>query len=90
MKAYGTIGSHGGWGHNWFAKNIEDGIFKEKEIRQYIVKNDECLEKITGYKIIEYSAPVGRRSPLRTYILDDLGFIAYYSTGDTGRCKSSL
>jgi hypothetical protein len=85
MKAYGTIGSHGGWGHNWFAKNIEDGIFKEKEIRQYIVKNDECLEKITGYKIIEYSAPVGvHPQPTTTYILDDLGFIAYYSTGDTG------
>jgi len=85
MKEYGSIGSHGGWGHNWFAKNIEDGIFKEKEIRENIVKNNKCLETITGYKIAEYAAPVGvHPQPVTTRILEDLGIVAYYYTGDTG------
>jgi hypothetical protein len=85
MKNYGTIGSHGGWGHNWFAKHVDDGDFTEKEIRRYIMANNECLETITGYKIIEYSAPVGvHPQPVTTSVLEALGFIAYYSTGDTG------
>jgi hypothetical protein len=85
MKSYGVIGSHGGWAHNWFAKNIEDGLFKEKEIRENIVKNNRCLETITGYKITEYAAPVGvHPQPVTTRILEDLGIIAYYYTGDTG------
>ncbi|MGO9378929.1 MAG: hypothetical protein ACLPN1_19000 [Dissulfurispiraceae bacterium] len=85
LKEYGTIGSHGGWGHNWFAKNIEDGTFTEKEIRENIEKNNRCLETITGYKITEYAAPVGvHPQPVTTQILEDLGIIAYYYTGDTG------
>jgi hypothetical protein len=85
LKEYGTIGSHGGWAHNWFAKNIEDGVFKEKEIRENIEKNNKCLETVTGYKITEYAAPVGvHRQPETTRILEDLGMIAYYYTGDTG------
>jgi hypothetical protein len=85
VKGYGTIGSHGGWGHNWFAKNVEDGIFTKNEIRQYIKRNSDCLETIANYKIVEYSAPVGvHPQPMTTRILEDLGFIAYYATGDTG------
>ncbi len=85
IKPYGAIGSHGGWAHNWFANNIENALFTKKEIRQYIQKNSECLEKITGYKIVEYSAPDGvHPQPVTTSVLEELGFIAYYSTGDTG------
>ena len=85
LKEYGTIGSHGGWGHNWFARNIEDGVFKEKEMRENIVRNNKCLETITGYKITEYAAPDGvHPQPVTTQILEDLGIIAYYYTGDTG------
>lgn len=85
MKTFGSIGSHGGWGHNWFAKNIKDGVFHEEEMRQYIVQNNDCLERITGHRIREYSAPVGvQPQPATAKLLEDLGFIAYYSTGDTG------
>jgi hypothetical protein len=85
LKTYGTIGSHGGWGHNWFAENIEHGRFTKKEIRHYIKQNSDCLEATTHYKIVEYSAPVGvHPQPMTTRILEDLGFIAYYATGDTG------
>jgi hypothetical protein len=85
LRKYGRIGSHGGWAHNWFAKNIEEGRFGEKEITEYIKKNNDCLKSITGYAIDEYSAPVGvHPQPMTTKILERLGVVAYYSTGDTG------
>lgn len=85
LKDYGVIGSHGGWAHNWFSNNIDKGVFKEKEIREYIQKNNECLEKITGQKVIEYAAPNGvHPQPVATKALEELGMIAYYYTGDTG------
>ncbi len=82
---FGVIGSHGGWAHNWFARNIQQGRFGAEEIRRYIEENSRCLESIAGYKIVEYSAPVGVfPQPLNTKILEKMGFVAYYSTGDSG------
>jgi len=85
MMEYGTIGSHGGWAHNWFAKNIEDGKFGKKEMREYIRKNNEVLANIVGHKPTEYSAPVGVFPPVDSIgIMDELGFKSYYYTGDGG------
>lgn len=82
---YGKLGSHGGWAHNWFYQNIEDGSFGEEQIEQYIVKNNKCLERVSGYPVIEYSAPNGvHPQPLLTNILGKHGIIAYYYTGDSG------
>ncbi|MGE5343946.1 MAG: hypothetical protein ACM3SY_20940 [Candidatus Omnitrophota bacterium] len=81
----GTLGSHGGWGHDWFYKNILAGRFKGPEIETYIVKNMQCLQQVAGYPIIEYSAPNGvHPQPLVTSILEKHGVIAYYYTGDSG------
>lgn len=85
LKEYGTIGSHGGWAHNWFSNNISSGAFKEKEIYENIRRNNECLEKIVGYKITEYAAPNGvHPQPAATRALERLGIVAYYYVGDTG------
>jgi hypothetical protein len=85
LMPYGIIGSHGGWGHDWFANRVTSGEFQEKEIEQYIVKNNKSLEEIVGYKIEEYSAPVGiHPQPVTTKVLEKLGMIAYYYTGDQG------
>lgn len=82
---YGVIGSHGGWAHNYFSRNVEVGKFLEKEIYKYIKMNNDCLESISGYKIVEYSAPNGvHPQPITTEVLERLGFVAYYYTGDTG------
>ena len=82
---YGVIGSHGGWAHNWFSGNIQNGNFGKKEIYEYIKKNNECLESIAGYKIIEYAAPNGvHPQPVTTKTIEKLGFSSYYYTGDTG------
>ncbi len=82
---YGVIGSHGGWAHNWFADNIENGKLTKDDISAYIHKNSICLESVTGYPMLEYSAPVGvHPQPVKTAILEKLGFTSYYYTGDSG------
>ena len=85
IKDYGALGSHGGWGHNWFSWNVEAGTFTKKEIFEYIKKNNECLESLVDYPVIEYAAPNGTHpQPVTTEVLEELGFLAYYYTGDTG------
>jgi hypothetical protein len=82
---FGIFGSHGGWAHNFFSNNITKGVFGEREIYEYISKNNKCLESITGYKIIEYSAPNGvHPQPVTTKVLEKLGMYCYYYTGDNG------
>lgn len=85
LKEHGRIGSHGGWAHNWFSENVIKGVFKEKEIKENIARNNEALEKIVGYKITEYAAPNGvHPQPAATRALEELGMVAYYYAGDTG------
>ncbi|MFN3995276.1 MAG: polysaccharide deacetylase family protein, partial [bacterium] len=82
---YGEIGSHGGWAHNYFSYGILDGKINQQQIEYYILKNNQCLQSITGKEIKEYSAPNGvHPQPIKTQILEKLGIIAYYYTGDTG------
>ncbi|MDP8257132.1 MAG: hypothetical protein P9M14_15400 [Candidatus Alcyoniella australis] len=85
LAKHGAIGSHGGWGHNWFAFSIDRGVFGEKEIEENINRNSLCLENIVNYPIVEYSAPVGvHPQPLATQILERNNYVGYYYTGDTG------
>ncbi len=85
LLGYGIIGSHGGWAHNWFADNIERGLFKKPEVEMYIKKNNDALKAITGYNITEYAAPVGVHvQPYTTEALQELGMGSYYYTGDSG------
>ncbi len=92
LKEYGEIGSHGGWAHNYFSYHIiynpnDPNLYKF--IKEYIQKNNEALEKIVGYKIVEYSAPNGAHpQPLNTKILEELNMICYYYTGDMGSCPN--
>lgn len=85
LLPFGTIGSHGGWAHNWFADSIEKGKLTKDAISSYINKNKTCLETITGYPLREYSAPDGvHPQPVTTKILEKSGFNSYYYTGDSG------
>lgn len=91
LMEYGKIGSHGGWAHNWFARNINDGRFGEKEIAYYIQKNNDCLKSITGYPIDEYSAPDGvHPQPATTKSLERFGEVAYYANSDTGSAPNRV
>ena len=82
---FGIIGSHGGWAHNWFADNVENGKLTRDDISAYIRMNNACLEGVAGYPMLEYSAPVGvHPQPVTTAVLEKLGFNSYYYTGDSG------
>ena len=92
LKDFGEIGSHGGWAHNYFSYYI---LYHPNDpnlydfIKKYIKKNNEVLESVVGYKIVEYSAPNGvYPQPLNTKILEELGMICYYYTGDMGSCPN--
>lgn len=85
LKDYGRVGSHGGWAHNWFAKNLFEGKFSEEEMRHYIQINNDAVSSVTGIPVTEYAAPVGvYPQPSSTKVLEDMGIIAYYYTGDSG------
>lgn len=85
LAGYGTIGSHGGWAHNYFAWGVEDGTLAERRITDLIKRNNDCLTSITGKPIRSFAAPDGAQpQPLMTNILGRLGMNSYYYTGDTG------
>jgi len=85
LAGYGVIGSHGGWGHNWFADSVEQQAFGRAKITKYVKQNNDCLSSLVGYSISEYSAPAGvHPQPLMAEILEELGIKYYYYTGDMG------
>jgi len=85
IMPYGTIGSHGGWAHNWFANMAIAGVMSDAELEEVIVKNTECLESVTNEKVVEYSAPSGAfKQPVTNRMLEKMGFVGYYNTSDIG------
>ncbi len=85
LLPYGKIGSHGGWAHNLFAKNLEENRYSVAQVRELVDRNDRCLESVTGVRVRSYAAPVGEHpQPMMTNVLDSLGIKGYYYTGDTG------
>ena len=85
LMRFGTIGSHGGWAHNWFANNLNAGHLSRAQVRAYVDRNDRCLASITGKPVRSYAAPAGvHPQPVMTQVLDDLGIKGYYYTGDSG------
>jgi hypothetical protein len=85
LMQYGAIGSHGGWAHNLFARNLERGRYSWAQVRDLVDRNDRCVESVTGKPVRSYAAPVGvHPQPAMTHVLDDLGIVGYYYTGDTG------
>ena len=77
-----TIGSHGGWIHNYFGEHI--GNTETPEFDQYLELNADALRKAANEPIVEYSAPIGNHPQWVTPWLEQHGFIAYYFSGDAG------
>jgi len=77
-----SIGSHGGWIHDYFSAHVETD--NPKDLEKFLALNKSSLEKITGKPVLEYSAPNGNQPPWVTRWLEAHGFVAYYFTGDTG------
>ena len=77
-----SVGSHGGWIHDYFSAHVETD--NPKDLEKFLVLNKNALAKVTGKPIAEYSAPNGNQPPWVTHWLESHGFVAYYFTGDTG------
>jgi len=77
-----SIGSHGGWIHNYFGYHVSDS--NERDFEKYLAMNRDALERVTGVRVTEYSAPVGNHPAWVTRWLEKNGFLAYYFTGDAG------
>jgi len=83
LVAHGqVIGSHGGWIHNYFGYHVSDT--NQAQFQQYLEKNKDALEHVTGTRVTEYSAPVGNHPAWVSRWLERNGFVAYYFTGDAG------
>jgi hypothetical protein len=76
------IGSHGGWIHNYFGYHLNDT--NESGFEQYLKMNKDSLERVSGTRITEYSAPLGNHPEWVTRWLERNGVVAYYFTGDAG------
>jgi hypothetical protein len=77
-----AIGSHGGWIHNYFGLNVTEN--NQDEFEKYLPLNINALKKTSGKTIVEYAAPVGNQPNWVTRYLESHGFIAYYTTSNTG------
>ena len=84
LLPFGEIGSHGGWSHNYFSDRLENSKLTEAQLRDAIVRNEECLESVTRRQVSAYSAPNGVHPPAVTRLLQERGINAYYYTGDSG------
>lgn len=77
-----TIGSHGGWIHNYFGEHVSEN--NEQIFAPYIQWNINAIEKVTGKPITEYSAPLGNQPRWVSQWLEKHHIDAYYFAGDTG------
>ncbi len=77
-----SIGSHGGWVHDYFAAHVDKD--PPAAMLPFVEKNNEAIERITHRPVTEYSSPSGDEPRWLTTWLDTHGFLAYYFTGDTG------
>lgn len=77
-----SIGSHGGWVHDYFAAHVDKD--PPAAMLPFVEKNNEALERITHSPVTEYSSPSGDEPRWLTTWLDSHGFLGYYFTGNTG------
>lgn len=76
------IGSHGGWAHNVFSREVDENSRTRHE--QMIRDNIRVVENVTGKRVTEYSAPSGNHPKWTMDLLSELGINAYYTTGNAG------
>lgn len=76
------VGSHGGWGHDIFGKNVSEE--KQDFFLDFLEKNHTAISDAIGTEVTSYSAPMGNHPQWVTEWLQDKHFKGYYTTADTG------
>ncbi len=77
-----TIGSVGGWMHNYFGINVNES--NQEEFQKYINQNIEAIEKITHKKVLEYVPSMGNQPLWVTRYLEQEKFLGYYTLSNLG------
>lgn len=76
------VGNHGGWNHNLFGKEANDG--NRERFEPMLALNQASMSAATGTVPRSYSAPMGNQPLWTTEWLRREGFKGYYATGDNG------
>ncbi|MHB9059252.1 MAG: polysaccharide deacetylase family protein [Bacillota bacterium] len=74
MAAYGAVGAHGGWIHNYWA--YESGRLPWATKQRYINDSLDTLAELTGRPVTEYSAPGGTHDLVTDDYLVQRGLVA--------------
>jgi hypothetical protein len=77
-----TIGSHGGWIHDYFSAHIDKD--PPQAMIPFLAMNKDSLQRVTHVPVTEYSSPSGDQPQWVTQWLEAHGFVGYYFTGDSG------
>lgn len=77
-----SIGSDGGWMHNYFGLHVSDD--NQKEFQPYIAMNNAAIEQSLGKKILEFVPSMGNQPSWITQYLEQQGFVGYYTTSNIG------
>jgi peptidoglycan/xylan/chitin deacetylase (PgdA/CDA1 family) len=76
------LGSHGGWIHDYWALSANEE--NAPDLTPLLAQNFDAIEKVTGRKIREYSAPGGNNPTWAVKWLEKRGVVAFYTVGDGG------
>lgn len=77
-----AVGSHGGWIHNYFGRNVSET--NRSQFEPYLALNKQTIESVINRPVTEYSAPLGTHPLWVTQWLEANNIGAYYFTGNTG------
>jgi hypothetical protein len=85
LRNHETIGSDAGGVQDLFATELEKNELTDPEIGKLVAANASCLTTVTSERMDSYVGPDGVfPQPEMTKIVQQLGFVAYYYTGDSG------
>jgi hypothetical protein len=76
------LGSHGGWNHDLYGLGADET--NQATYQPWLELNFAAIERTTGKKIREYSAPVGNNPTWAVNWLENRGVNSMYFVGDTG------
>ncbi|HUN93309.1 MAG TPA: polysaccharide deacetylase family protein [Burkholderiaceae bacterium] len=82
------IGSHGGWIHNDWAEHVTPD--SEAQHAELLELNGAALAAADGVPVRVYSSPSGNHPPWVTHWLRRHGYVAFYTTADSGSAPTRL
>lgn len=76
------LGAHGGWNHDLYGLGANET--NQSTYQPWLELNFAAVERITGRKVREYSAPQGNNPSWAVQWLENRGVNSMYFVGDTG------